>query len=142
MCVRYRQSSTEEEVAEFFEAELREELHPRYNIAPSQQAPAIRQAECGRVIANVQWGLVPFWARATSIGYKLINGCSEMVLEEPAFRGSLINSPRNDTPACAERAVPANPLFPRRPKTSRGNGGQLCFPGTASLNQKFYHDGP
>ena len=36
MCVRYRQSSTEEEVAEFFEAELREELHPRYNIAPSQ----------------------------------------------------------------------------------------------------------
>jgi len=27
MCVRYRLSSTEEEVAEFFEAELREELH-------------------------------------------------------------------------------------------------------------------
>ena len=70
MCVRYRQSSTEEEVAEFFEAEVREELHPRYNIAPSQQTPVIRQAECGRVIANVRWGLVPFWARATSIGYK------------------------------------------------------------------------
>ena len=44
MYVRYRQSCTEEEVAEFFEAELREELHPRYNIAPSQQAPVIRQA--------------------------------------------------------------------------------------------------
>ena len=56
MCVRYRLSSTEEEVAEFFEAELREELHPRYNIAPSQQAPVIRQAECGRVIANVGGG--------------------------------------------------------------------------------------
>jgi len=112
MCVRYRQSSTEEEVAEFFEAELREELHPRYNIAPSQQAPVIRQAECGRVIANVGWGLVPFWARATSIGYKQINGCSGRMIEEPAFRGSLINSPRNDTSACAERIVPANPLFP------------------------------
>ena len=56
MCVRYRQSSTEEEVAEFFEAEVREELHPRYNIVPSQQAPVIRQPECGRVIANVGGG--------------------------------------------------------------------------------------
>ena len=112
MCVRYRLASTEEEVAEFFEAELTEELHPRYNIAPSQQAPVIRQAECGRVIANVRWGLVPFWARATSIGYKQINGCSGRMIEEPAFRGSLINSPRNDTSACAGRIVPANPLFP------------------------------
>jgi putative SOS response-associated peptidase YedK len=111
MCVRYRLSSTEEEVAEFFEAEPTEELHPRYNVAPSQQAPAMRQAGCGRVIANVRWGLVPFWARATSIGYKQINGCSGMVPEEPAFRGSLINSPRNDTSACAERVLPANPLF-------------------------------
>jgi len=131
MCVRYRLSGTEEEVAEFFEAEPTEELHPRYNIAPSQQAPAIRQAECGREIANVRWGLVPFWARATSIGYKLINGCSEMVLEVPAFRGSLVNSPRNDTSACAERIVPANPLFPgveRRPAVMRGSGASLARP--------------
>ena len=112
MCVRYRQSSTEEEIAEFFEAELREELHARYNIAPSQQAPAIRQAECGRVIANVQWGLVPFWARATSIGYKLINGCSEMVLEEPAFRSSLINSPRNEHRLVRNGLYRRIPFFP------------------------------
>ena len=131
MCVRYRQSSTEEEVAEFFEAELTEELHPRYNIAPWQQAPAIRQAECGRVIANGRWGLVPFWARATSIGYKQINACSGRMIEEPAFRGSLINSPRNDTSACAERIVPANPLFPgveRRPAVMRGSGASLARP--------------
>src|ERR1019366_704978 len=99
MCVRYRLSSIEEEVAEFFKAEPTEELHSRYNIAPSQRAPVIRQAGRGRVIANVRWGLVPFWARTTSIGY----GCSGRVIEEPAFRGSLINSPWNDTSACAER---------------------------------------
>ena len=128
MCVRYRLSSTEE-VAESFEAELTEELHPRYNIAPSQQAPVIRQAECGRVIANVRWGLVTFWARATSVGYNQINGCSGSMIEEPAFRGSLINSPRNDTSACAERIVPANALFPgaeRRPAVMRGSGA--CLP--------------
>ena len=131
MCVRYRQSSTEEEVAEFFEAELREELHPRYNIAPSQQAPVIRQAERGRVIANFRGAPVPFWARATSIGYKQINGYSGRVIEEPAFRGSLINSPRNDTSACAERVIPANPLFPgveRRPAVMRGSGASLARP--------------
>jgi putative SOS response-associated peptidase YedK len=43
MCGRYRLSSTEEEVAEFFEAEPMEELHARYNIAPSQPVPVIRQ---------------------------------------------------------------------------------------------------
>ena len=131
MCVRYRLSSTEEEVAEFFEAELAEELHPRHNIVLSQQAPVIRQAECGRVIANVRWGLVPFWARATSIGYKQINGCSGRMIEEPAFRGSLINSPRNDTSACAERIVPASPLFSgveRPPAVMRGSGASLARP--------------
>jgi len=131
MSVRCRLSSTEEEVAEFFEAELTEELHPRHNIVPSQQAPVIRQPECVRVIANVWWGLVPFWARATSIGYKQINGWSGRMIEEPAFRGSLINSPRNDTSACAERIVPANPLFPgveRRPAVMRGSGASLVPP--------------
>ena len=111
MCARCRLSGTEE-VAEFFEAEPTEELRPRYNIAPSQQAPAIRHAECGRVIANVQWGLVPFWARATSIGYKLINGCSEMVLEEPAFRSSLINSPRNEHRLVRNGLYRRTPFFP------------------------------
>jgi len=76
-------------------------------------------------------GLVPFWARATSIGYNQINGRSGRMIEEPAFRGSLINSPRNDTSACAERIVPASPLFPgfeRRPAVMRGSGASLARP--------------
>jgi len=85
MCSRYRLSGAEE-VAEFFEAEPSEEFQPRYNIAPSQQVPVIRQAGSGRVIANLRWGLVPFWARDISIGSRLINGRSETVLEKPAFR--------------------------------------------------------
>jgi putative SOS response-associated peptidase YedK len=84
---RYRLSGTEE-VAEFFEAEETEGLHPRYNIAPSQPVPVIRQVGSGRAIATVRWGLVPFWAKDTSIGYRLINGRSETVLEKPAFRDS------------------------------------------------------
>lgn len=88
MCGRYRLSGTEE-VAEFFEAELTEELRPCYNIAPSQQVPTIRQVGPGRVIAMVRWGLVPFWAKDVSIGNKMINSRSETVLQKPAFRHCL-----------------------------------------------------
>jgi len=86
MCGRYRLSSTEEEVAEFFEAEPMEELHPRYNIAPSQPVPVIRQVGSGLAISMVRWGLVPFWAKDASIGSRLINGRSETVLDKPSFR--------------------------------------------------------
>lgn len=88
MCGRYRLSSTEEEVAEFFEAEPTEELYPRYNIAPSQPVPVIRQVGPRRAISMVRWGLVPFWARNTSIGSRLINGRSETILDRPSFRSS------------------------------------------------------
>ena len=88
MCGRYRLSSTEEEVAELFEAEPTEELYPRYNIAPSQPVPVIRQVGPGRAISMVRWGLVPCWARDTSIGSSLINGRSETILDRPSFRSS------------------------------------------------------
>jgi putative SOS response-associated peptidase YedK len=86
MCGRYRLSSTEEEVVEFFEAEPTEELRPRYNIAPSQPVPVIRQAGAGRAIGMVRWGLVPFWSKGPSFGSSLINGRSETVLDKPSFR--------------------------------------------------------
>jgi putative SOS response-associated peptidase YedK len=86
MCGRYRLSSTEEEVAEFFEAEPTEEVHPRYNIAPSQPVPVVRQVESGCAISMARWGLVPFWAKDPSVASRLINGRSETVLDKPSFR--------------------------------------------------------
>ena len=84
-CGRYRLTRADK-VASYFEAEAAEELHPRYNIAPSQQVAAIRQLENVRVISALRWGLVPFWAKDVAIGYKMINSRSESVLERPAFR--------------------------------------------------------
>jgi len=86
MCGRYRLSSTEEEVAEFFEAEPTEELHPRYNIALSQPMAVIRQVGPGRAISMVRWDLVPFWAKDPSIGSRFMNDRSETVLDKPSFR--------------------------------------------------------
>lgn len=34
----------------------------------------------------MRWGLVPFWAKEASIGYKMINAKSETLTEKPSFR--------------------------------------------------------
>ncbi|HQK03922.1 MAG TPA: SOS response-associated peptidase [Anaerolineaceae bacterium] len=57
----------------------------RYNIAPSQQIAAVRDAET-RKVELLQWGLVPFWAKDPSIGNNLINARSESVFEKPSFK--------------------------------------------------------
>jgi putative SOS response-associated peptidase YedK len=86
MCGRYRLSAVER-IEERFEAEqLEEALRPRYNIAPSQSVPIIRQDDGHRTLAIMRWGLVPFWAKDVSIGYKMINARSETVTRKPAFR--------------------------------------------------------
>ncbi|MGI0133768.1 MAG: SOS response-associated peptidase family protein, partial [Candidatus Micrarchaeaceae archaeon] len=69
---------------ERFEAEQTEELRPRYNIAPSQPVLIIRQDDGRRTVAIVRWGLVPFWAKDVSIGYKMINAGRETFLQKPA----------------------------------------------------------
>ena len=34
----------------------------------------------------MRWGLVPFWAKEASIGYKMINAKGETITEKPSFR--------------------------------------------------------
>jgi len=64
------------------------ELKPRFNIAPSQQVPVVRlsSAEEKRELAQLKWGLVPFWAKDQTIGNRLINARAETAREKPAFR--------------------------------------------------------
>ena len=85
MCGRYRLSATEY-LEEVFEAEATEVPLPRYNIAPSQPVQIVRGDNGRRVLVSVRWGLVPFWAKDLSIGYRMINARSETVLSKPAFR--------------------------------------------------------
>lgn len=85
MCGRYRLSATEC-LEEVFEAEAAEVPLPRYNIAPSQPVHIVRADNGRRVFVSVRWGLVPFWAKDVSIGYRMINARSETVLWKPAFR--------------------------------------------------------
>jgi len=64
MCGRYRLSRRKQIVEEYFASTLEEqEWEPRYNIAPTQSVPIIRQnpKELHRELSLARWGLVPSW---------------------------------------------------------------------------------
>jgi putative SOS response-associated peptidase YedK len=86
MCGRYRLSTVERFEERFETEELEQALNPRYNVAPSQPVPIIRQDDGRRFVALVRWGLVPFWAKDVSIGFKMINARGETAMQKPAFR--------------------------------------------------------
>jgi putative SOS response-associated peptidase YedK len=89
MCGRYSLTTPVEAVGRLFEVAERPNLPPRYNIAPSQQAPVVRaDAAGGRVLAPMRWGLIPSWAKEAKIGYRMINARAETVAEKPAFRSA------------------------------------------------------
>jgi len=60
----------------------------RYNVAPTQPIPVIVPQAFGgsRTLDEFRWGLVPFWAKDTSIGSKMINARAESLVAKPAFR--------------------------------------------------------
>jgi putative SOS response-associated peptidase YedK len=57
----------------------------RYNIAPTQAVAVVRDRE-QKNVELFHWGLVPSWAKDTSIGSRLINARAETINEKPSFR--------------------------------------------------------
>jgi putative SOS response-associated peptidase YedK len=89
MCGRYRLSRRKQLVAEYFDAvPAEDEWNPRYNIAPTQSVPVVRQnpQKPVRELSLLRWGLVPWWATDPSTGFKTINARSETVSTSASFR--------------------------------------------------------
>jgi putative SOS response-associated peptidase YedK len=89
MCGRYTLRTPLKDVLTLFDVESCSlaVLPARYNIAPTQQVPAVRLDPQGRrELALLQWGLVPSWADDPAIGNQLINARSETIASKPAFR--------------------------------------------------------
>jgi putative SOS response-associated peptidase YedK len=61
-------------------------LRPRFNIAPSQEAPVIVQADGKRTLELFRWGLIRSWAKDPGIGNKIINARAETLAEKPSFK--------------------------------------------------------
>jgi putative SOS response-associated peptidase YedK len=93
MCGRYRLSRRQQLIEEYFASSSRgeEDWSPRYNIAPTQSIPVIRQhpEEPVRELSQARWGLIPSWAKDASGGARMINARSETAAAKPAFRDAL-----------------------------------------------------
>jgi putative SOS response-associated peptidase YedK len=92
MCGRYRLSKRKQSVEEYFDAVSGEEdWSPRYNIAPTQPVPVIRQnpKEPIRELSLMKWGLIPSWGKDGSGAASMINARSETASTKPAFRDAL-----------------------------------------------------
>jgi putative SOS response-associated peptidase YedK len=92
MCGRYRLSRRKQIVEEYFEsAPWDDDWNPRYNIAPTQPVPVIRQhpKEPVRQLSLMRWGLIPSWAKDASSAARMINARSETAHTLPAFRDPL-----------------------------------------------------
>jgi len=87
MCGRYSITQPVEAIQRVFHVGERPNLPPRYNVAPTQDVPAVRRGEDGeRHLALLRWGLIPFWADDASIGSRMINARAESAAEKNAFR--------------------------------------------------------
>ena len=89
MCGRYILTITGEVLAGAFGVERVPELPPRYNIAPTQDAPVVRRGDGRRRMDLLRWGLVPPWAKDPSIGQRLINARAGTAAAKPSFRNAL-----------------------------------------------------
>jgi putative SOS response-associated peptidase YedK len=92
MCGRYRLSRKKQVVEEYFDsAPVEHEWNLRYNIAPTQNVPIVRQnpKEPVREMSFVRWGLIPSWAKDSFAAAKMINARSETASMKPAFRDAL-----------------------------------------------------
>jgi putative SOS response-associated peptidase YedK len=87
MCGRYRLTRSQKQPIEGFDAYGEVECSPRYNIAPTQPVVTIRQdaREPVRKISTMRWGLLPSWAKDTSMASKTINARAETVAITPSF---------------------------------------------------------
>ncbi|WP_414579072.1 SOS response-associated peptidase [Anabaena sp. CCY 9402-a] len=90
MCGRFTLTQTAEALAEIFHVQSVQNLAAQYNIAPTQMVVTVlhNHEVNQRELQQLRWGLIPSWAKDSSIGSKLINARSETVAEKPSFRSA------------------------------------------------------
>ena len=93
-----------------------------YNAAPTQLLPVIT-SQMPRKLSLFRWGLVPFWAKDSSIGNKLINARAESVATKPSFRNAFKSR------RCL---VPADAFY----EWKHAAGGKMKIPYRISIKQQ------
>ncbi len=82
MCGRFTSTASPEELMQKFGVTILQNLRPRWNVAPSQQALVIISNGLQNETATARWGLPSAFAKQSF----LINARAETVQEKPTFR--------------------------------------------------------
>ena len=89
MCGRFVQNFTFETLQDNFNIQTAEaNIQPNFNVAPTQEILTIIKHDNEIKLEKLHWGLVPFWAKDTSIGSRMINARAETVASKPSFRNA------------------------------------------------------
>lgn len=87
MCGRFVGFRPLEELMTHFPIDVADaDVTENFNVAPTQEVLSIVRQEDQNHLVRLNWGLVPFWAKDTSIGSRLINARSETAASKPSFR--------------------------------------------------------
>jgi putative SOS response-associated peptidase YedK len=124
MCSRYFLDADGNVIAYTFRVPLTDRVKRRFNIAPTQQAPVVRESASGREVAVLRWGLVPFWAKDLKVGTSMINARAEGIEAKPAFR---------DAVKSRRCVVPATGFFEWQGEPGRKQPFAITVPGQELL---------
>ncbi len=128
MCGRFVIAGNRADLIDAFEVDeaVEDEVRPSWNVAPTDTVQLVVErldpetGELTRRLELARWGLIPSWAKSSSVGSRMINARSETVLEKPSFR----------TPALKRRAiVPADGYYEWR-KNGDGSKTPIYLHGT------------
>jgi putative SOS response-associated peptidase YedK len=93
MCGRFVTYIPLEDIIKDFDIDITliDSYTPSFNISPSNEVLSVYEKNKKTVLNKFRWGLVPFWAKDTSIGYKMINARSESLSEKKSYKPLLNN---------------------------------------------------
>jgi putative SOS response-associated peptidase YedK len=87
MCGRFTLRTRLNELLQFYSVESQPEWEPRFNIAPSQSIPVVRNGPDGdrRELVALRWGLIPSWADDIRIGNHFRHTSQRNLSELPSW---------------------------------------------------------
>jgi putative SOS response-associated peptidase YedK len=97
MCGRFSRYADWQEVQRVWDAEIKDDLYKSYNVAPTQTAAVILDANPKEAV-GARFGLIPHWAKEAKVGYSMINARAETIEEKPTFK-KLLQTKRCIIPA-------------------------------------------
>jgi putative SOS response-associated peptidase YedK len=130
-----RRKDVEKEIAAKLRVRLGgpDDAYERFNVAPTEDVPAIVQDRGGRRCELLRWGLVPRWARQLNTGLTLINARAETLVSSRVYSG-LVERASHRCLVLAdgfyEWVAAEDPKQPRIPmRFSLAGGASFCFAG-------------